>query len=1251
MTKLPFSPLVAFLLASAGFLDAATMTLDLRPPAKAPAAARLRATASAPGSCLQTATLAAGTATTDALSVGDSLTFLLFDDIEIQVALTERMESPLGGEAFIGAVTGYDGVQNAVVLQTAEGLTVDIQDFARNRVYTIVSDASGVTVREIDPSIETVTPTAPVDPGLPSPPAGARKGTARLAASGDQASTLVDVLVAYDTPAAAWATQNGGITNFATMAVQKMNTVLGNCGFASTFRYRLVGVMTVDATGGTDFDGVLEKTRDGTGEWAPVKAMRDTVGADIVTTLIDTGSASGQTGLGYSLATTSFASFSESAYNVCAVRAVANGHTMTHEVGHNIGAGHATAVNPSEISPGPQLHPYSAGYYFTGTNGVAYHTIMAYNFDGYGNHYQSAPFFSSPNYTYMGTAVGDSTHNNVLTIQQTYSAASQWRAQVVPMSYDVYFSPEDGSTFSDTLTVTLTPGKAGLPIRYTLDGSMPTTTSTLYTGPITLTQTTTIRAVTVTDGIAGPVFEATYSISDLGTGVDAPQLAWRTSDSQPWTFQTTDTWDGIDAVQSMDKGLSSNNDNDLYWNNESWIETTVTGPTDMSFRYKTRKYRGTFSVLVDGVAVLTDTEDTTADIWTLQEIAIPQGTHNVRFLFQCWIDLGGGRLSGGRYSGFNGAWLDTVQFDALSRPPTISPATTAYESSATTFQGSLTVTLAPPSGKSGMLYYTLDGSDPTGEMQLLYEGPIVLTKSTRVRAVFVEGGKEPSAEVGGLYLERHPVSPGEWTTDVNGARTAAAQNGRLIAVLLANRAGCWYSQQFYPVAESHEFLAWAKANGIYLVTGDTSCNVDAETAESWFWDLCYAYTDSYSAAYPQMYFVLPANPDSPIDQGLARNGNSIGKQTYLDTVESLIAGFASVLGTSVPQAPTCSQPDDLVNTFPFSVSLSNPNGTGTIYYTLDGSAPTAENGIVYSGPITITESGVELRAAVWTNASLSSPVLVKKYRSVSEWANGVFGTSGITWQRSGSEAWYQVGSDSTIRTGGLKGDVAYTSTITATVTGTGKLIYRYKAASWSDQNVISHTINGVSSWIVKANYATIPTITVTNDVNDAGTTTFNWTYTVNDPSNDYTSSYVSGEVSVWSGVWIYDLQWIPEVQAVEVEGMSVPYTWLDAYYPGQGGSAAAYQTLALADSDGDGFPAWQEYLLDTVPTNAASKLFVTVRMEGDTPVFEWSHTNATIQTLGHRYVPLGRTSLDDAEGWQPYRNGHHFFKVVVEPIP
>lgn len=1216
--------------AFASLADAATTTFDLRTAPKSPSARLLSASA---GSCLQTATLPAGATAAGALSVGDTLAFLLFKDTEIHITLSERMESPLGGEAFIGTVSGYDGVKNAVVLQTADGLTVDIQDFARNRTYTIVSDANGVTVKEIDPSRDVVRPTAPVDPGIQSDRSGTML-SASLRLQSDQPSTLVDVLVAYDTAAAAWARQNGGgITNFATTAVQKMNTVLANCGFGSTFRYRLVGVMTVNATGGTDLDSVLSATRDGTGNWAPVKAKRDEVGADIVTTLIDTGSASGNTGLGYSLSSTPLSSFSESPYNVCAVRAVANGHTMTHEVGHNIGAGHATAVNPSEISPGPQLYDYSAGYYFTGTDNVAYHTIMAYNFDGYGNHYSPAPFFSSPNFTYKGTAVGDATHDNVRTIQQTYSAASQWRAQKVPMSYDVYFSPESGATFTDSITVTLVPGKAGLPIRYTLDGSTPTTSSTLYTNPITLTQTTTIRAITVTDGVAGPIFEATYSISDLGNGLDAPQLTWATSTDYPWTFQTDTTYDGVDAVRSA--LFSSGNDR-----GPTWLKTTVTGPTKMSFRYMKKFYSSSFTVTCDSSTLYSDTTTGTSSDWTLIEVDIPSGSHEVKFAFR---QGGYYTTSGGSYI-FNGIWLDTVQFDALSRPPTISPATTPYESTAYTFQGSQTITITPPAGRQGVLYYTTDGSDPTGESQLVYGGPITITKSTCVRAVFVEGGKEPSAEVGGLYLERHPVSPGEWTTNVEGAKTAAAQNGRLIAVLLADRLGCGWSQRFYPIAESPEFLAWAKANGVYLVTADSSCNIDAAAAYDWFVDLYFDYGGSGGISYPTLFFASPNAPNTAIGTGLARNDGSsvVGTELYLDTAESLIAGFASILGETVPQAPTCSQTEKLVDGFPLTVTLTNPNGRGTIYYTLDGSAPTPSNGTAYSGAITIPDSTAALTAIVWPATGLSSGAYVGKFKTVAD----IFGTSGITWSRSGTGSWREDATAGTLRAGGLMSST-YTATLEGTVTGKGKLVFTYLFNSCSWQNTIEFSKNGTRQFRYAYDGTVTRSGTVTNEVTSEGTTLFSWALTVGAADYDFDDRYTTP-----SGVWLSNVQWIPEGQedAVVVSGVSVPYMWLDGYFPEQGTSAQAYETLATADQDNDGFTTWQEYLAGTDPTSAASQLRATIRMEGTAPVVEWNVTNSNVNALGYRYVPKGKSSLTDVGDWQPAATGHRFFKVFIEPV-
>lgn len=75
------------------------------------------------------------------------------------------------------------------------------------------------------------------------------------------------------------------------------------------------------------------------------------------------------------------------------------------------------------------------------------------------------------------------------------------------------FSPEDGRTFVSTLDVTLSCKTEGATIRYTTDGTEPTTsTGTVYTGPIGLTATTTIKAIAYANGLdASSVASATYT--------------------------------------------------------------------------------------------------------------------------------------------------------------------------------------------------------------------------------------------------------------------------------------------------------------------------------------------------------------------------------------------------------------------------------------------------------------------------------------------------------------------------------------------------------------------------------------------------------------------------------------------------------------------------------------------------------------------------------------------------------------------
>ena len=63
---------------------------------------------------------------------------------------------------------------------------------------------------------------------------------------------------------------------------------------------------------------------------------------------------------------------------------------------------------------------------------------------------------------------------------------------------------------------------------------------------------------------------------------------------------------------------------------------------------------------------------------------------------------------------------------------------------------------------------------------------------------------------------------------------------------------------------------------------------------------------------------------------------------------------------------------------PFEVTITNETEGATIYYTLDETEPTPEDGMLYTGPITIDKTTV-LRAAAHRNGYVSSPIDTHTY--------------------------------------------------------------------------------------------------------------------------------------------------------------------------------------------------------------------------------------------------------------------------------
>ena len=70
--------------------------------------------------------------------------------------------------------------------------------------------------------------------------------------------------------------------------------------------------------------------------------------------------------------------------------------------------------------------------------------------------------------------------------------------------------------FAESTSATISCTTAGASIYYTVDGSTPTTASTAYSGALALSDTTTVKAVAVKDGVSSSVTTKVFTKGEGG---------------------------------------------------------------------------------------------------------------------------------------------------------------------------------------------------------------------------------------------------------------------------------------------------------------------------------------------------------------------------------------------------------------------------------------------------------------------------------------------------------------------------------------------------------------------------------------------------------------------------------------------------------------------------------------------------------------------------------------------------------------
>jgi M6 family metalloprotease-like protein len=171
------------------------------------------------------------------------------------------------------------------------------------------------------------------------------------------------------------------------------------------------------------------------------------------------------------------------------------------------------------------------------------------------------------------------------------------------------------------------------------------------TGLISGTPTTIgITAVTLsaTNGFGTGTAVLAIDIMDiptLGEALDAPALTWTTGGTSVWAGQRTVTHDTVDAAVS---GVIDHSQ-------QSWVETSVAGPGTLTFWWQVSSESGYdyLSFLLDGAATGGAPAISGTVGWTQQTVAIPSGTHTLRWRYS---------KDGSVVAGSDAGWVDQVVY-------------------------------------------------------------------------------------------------------------------------------------------------------------------------------------------------------------------------------------------------------------------------------------------------------------------------------------------------------------------------------------------------------------------------------------------------------------------------------------------------------------------------------------------------------------------------------------------------------------
>ncbi|MCL6459364.1 MAG: chitobiase/beta-hexosaminidase C-terminal domain-containing protein, partial [Gorillibacterium sp.] len=316
-------------------------------------------------------------------------------------------------------------------------------------------------------------------------------------------------------------------------------------------------------------------------------------------------------------------------------------------------------------------------------------------------------------------------------------------------------------TYTEAQNVTITSSTIGATIRYTTDGSTPTSTSgTVYSGPFNVPVTATVKAIAYKSGMTdSPVASAIITISASSANLALGKTA------SAFTYQGGNT-----AAAAFDGSVSTR------WESEAsdpqWIQVDLGSSysiTGVKLNWETAAGKDYKIQVSTDNATWSDAYTKTGGLG-----GIENNTFNTPVPGQYVRLSGTARTTGYGYS----LW----EFEVYGSPVTNQVATPVFSPIGGAFTSVQTVTLTSAT-PGAIIKYTTDGTIPASN-SATYSSPLTVSSTSVVKAIAVKSGMTDSAVATSTYtinLSSGSAVPGkieaESYTAMNGIQTEECSEG------------------------------------------------------------------------------------------------------------------------------------------------------------------------------------------------------------------------------------------------------------------------------------------------------------------------------------------------------------------------------------------------------------------------------------------------------------------------------------------